>query len=248
MNAAITAYAFTRSALCFARSRAGRGGRGISAEGAREACLRRRGPATLTTVKAAVMPTPAAPESSSAVDQTRWFLEKVQPHEPKLRAWLHARFPRLGDIDDLVQETYLRLFRARGAGRLAHPKAYLFATARNAALDRCRRERIIAFEPLAEVADSVALVEGVDAFAATERDQELKVLAAAIRALPERCRTILILRKHHGLSHRAIADRLGISPHTVNAQITVAMMKCRDYFRARGLLDNRPHATPSYPR
>jgi RNA polymerase sigma factor (sigma-70 family) len=191
---------------------------------------------------------PTSPEHAPAVEQTRWFMEEVQPHEPKIRAWLHARFPSIGDVDDLIQETYLRVLRARSAGKLDHPKAYLFATARNAALDRFRRNQVISFECLADVTDSSVLVDGQRAIDATQREQELDILAAAIRGLPGRCREILVLRKYHGLSHREIADRLGISPHTVNAQITVAMIKCREYFQARGLLQPSHHVTPTSHR
>jgi RNA polymerase sigma-70 factor (ECF subfamily) len=179
---------------------------------------------------------PTGPEPISVVDQTRWFLEEVHPHEPKIRAWLQARFPQLGDIDDLVQETYLRVLRAKDNRKLDHPKAYLFATARNTALDRFRRSQVVMFEPLADVADPSVLADRTDASQSIDRDHELEILADAIRALPDRCRQIIVLRKHQGLSHREIAGRLGISPHTVNAQITVAMIKCRAYFRERGLL------------
>ena len=191
---------------------------------------------------------PSTPEHAPAVEQTRWFIEEVQPHEPKIRAWLHARFPSIGDVDDLIQETYLRVLRARNAGKLEHPKAYLFATARNAALDRFRRNQVIRFERLADVTDSSVLVDATHASDATQLEQDLEVLAAAIRGLPERCREIIVLRKYHGLSHREIADRLGISPHTVNAQITVAMIKCREYFQSRGLLQTPPHVTPTSQR
>ncbi|MDP3070000.1 MAG: sigma-70 family RNA polymerase sigma factor [Opitutaceae bacterium] len=190
----------------------------------------------------------ATPAQFPSVDQTRWFLKEVQPHESKLRAWLHARFPKLGDVDDILQETYLRIVRAKGTGRVSHPKAYLFATARNAALDHYRRNQIVAFERLAEITDSSVLIEEAHAAEPTDHDQELEILTAAIRALPERCREVLILRKHHGLSHREIADQLGISPHTVNAQITVAMKKCREYFRLHGLTEDRPNEASSLRR
>lgn len=193
-------------------------------------------------------PVPAAPDPSPTGELTRWFAEEVQPHEPKIRAWLQARFPQLGDIDDLIQETYLRVLRAKGAGQLEHPKAYLFATARNAALDRFRRNRVITFERLADIADSSVLVLGADSSQSADRDHELEILAAAIRSLPERCREVLVLRKHHGLSHREIAERLGISHHTVNAQITVAMVKCREFFRAHGLLPPPAHERSSSKR
>mgnify|MGYP001627551503 CR=1 FL=1 len=151
-----------------------------------------------------------------------------------LRAWLRLRFTRLADIDDLVQETYLRLFRARSAGKISHPKTYLFATARNAALDRLRREKVVAFEALPDVAESTP----AEIPAATDvavQDEELALVAEAIRSLPERCREVLVLRKHHGLSHDEIAQRLGIAKNTVNAQITLGMMRVRQFLADRGL-------------
>lgn len=175
-------------------------------------------------------------------DQARWFAQEVQPHEPALRSWLQARFASLGDIDDVMQESYLRIFRARNAGPIDHPKAYLFRVARNAALDRVRRERVVAFEPLTDSGGSFVLEEEADS-ASPDADLEHAALAAAIRTLPDRCREVLLLRKYHGLSHDEIAARLGITRNTVNAQITIAMMRCREYFRAQGLLRKGRHET-----
>ncbi len=77
-------------------------------------------------------PTVAADQKS---DQARWFAEEVQPHESLLRSWLRGLFPSLSDVDDLVQESYARLIRARSAGKVDYAKAYLFTTARNVAHD-----------------------------------------------------------------------------------------------------------------
>ncbi|MGH7946929.1 MAG: RNA polymerase sigma factor [Opitutaceae bacterium] len=168
--------------------------------------------------------------------QARWFAEEVQPHEPLLRAWLQARFSSLRDIDDLVQETYLRFCRARSAGPIARPKSYLFATARNAAMDRVRRERVVPFEAIADFDDLSVLDQAADSAAASDHEHALEILAESIRALPPRCREVLVLRKYHGLSYEEIAARLGISQNTVNAQITLGTMRCREFFRVRGLL------------
>jgi RNA polymerase sigma factor (sigma-70 family) len=171
------------------------------------------------------------PESES----DRWLAVEVQPHEGELRAYLRAKFPGHVDVDELVQETYARLIEAREHAPLRSPKAYLFATARNAAFDFFRRRRIVAIDGVANVEllpvfeDRPGVVETVC------QDQELQLLAEAIQALPERCRRVVTLRKLHGLSHREIARQLGIAENTVNAQVAIGVLRLRDYLRARGL-------------
>ena len=64
-------------------------------------------------------------------DQARWFAENVLPHEPALRAWLHSRFPSQIDVDDVVQESFVRLLRVQETGPVANPRAFLFISARN---------------------------------------------------------------------------------------------------------------------
>lgn len=169
------------------------------------------------------------------MDQSRWFKEEVQPHEPALREWLRRRFPSLSDIDDLVQETYARLFRIRKIERIYEPRPYLFATARNTANSLCRRGKIISFVPLAETSPLSVVEDGCDPAEAAAHEQELAMLANAIRVLPDRCRQILTLRKLHGLSHREIAQKLGISENTVNAQAALGVLRCREYLESRGL-------------
>ncbi|MGH7946825.1 MAG: RNA polymerase sigma factor [Opitutaceae bacterium] len=168
-------------------------------------------------------------------DPSRWFAENIQPHEFELRAYLRGQFPSIRDVDDLVQETYARIFRAREVGKATLTRAYLFVTARNIALDRLRHEKIISIESIAEI-DQLAVVEGgPDAAEATCRNQELEILAEAVATLPSRCREILILRRYHELSHKQIAERLNIAVNTVNAQLVVGMLRCREFLGQRGL-------------
>lgn len=182
------------------------------------------------------MPPPAPPPDQSVVIEARWFLEQVQPHEPALRAYLRERFPMLRDVDDLVQESYARLLRAHCAGRVEHAKAYLFAAARNVAFDVLRRGQIIAVESVAEIETLRVAEDEPDAAERATSEQEMELLREAIAALPERCREILTLRKLTGLSHREIAHKLGLSENTVNNQLTIGVLRCRDFFRAHGAM------------
>jgi RNA polymerase sigma-70 factor (ECF subfamily) len=166
-------------------------------------------------------------------DQTLWFDQQVQPHESMLRAWLRARFPALKDVDDLVQESYARLLRAREQGAAFEVKSYLFATARNAALDLVRRNKVVVIERVENMEHLSVLEESPGVGEALSRDEELVLLAEAIQSLPDACRHVLVLQKIHGLSYKGIAARLGISERTVNAQIAKGVLRIRDYVRTR---------------
>ncbi len=175
-------------------------------------------------------------------EQSRWFAQEVQPHESALRAYLHGRFPSLtGYVDDLVQETYARVLRARGDGKVVTPRAYLFVTARNAAVDLFRRNRIFSGPALVESESEAVVEDKADSAEAASREQEKQILNEAIEALPPRCREVLVLRRFQGLSYDEIGRRLGISANTVNAQLAIAMVRCRDFLRARGVLKGRSH-------
>lgn len=172
--------------------------------------------------------------SADRSEQARWFAHEVQPHESALRSWLHRRFPKTPDVDDIVQESYARLIRAKGEGKVGHVKAYLFTTARNFAFDLFRRKRVVSIEPTADKATLDPVDERTGVAEAVSRQQELDMLADAVRLLPTRCRQVLTLRLLYGLSHKEIAAELQISDQTVKAQLAKGMHRCAEYFRDRG--------------
>lgn len=176
-------------------------------------------------------------------EQARWFSEEVKPYEPALRAYLQKRFPTLPDHDDLVQETYTRLLRAKDDGRLTYAKTFLFTVARNLALDMFRRRRTTIVEPIEELAALPTLDEQRDACEAIEHRQRLEVLIEAVASLPERCRQVMMLRHLDGLAYKEIAERLGISRETVKVHMVKGVRDCIRYFRERGLLETVAQAS-----
>jgi RNA polymerase sigma-70 factor (ECF subfamily) len=179
---------------------------------------------------------PAPSSAPSLPNPSRWFAEEVQPLEPALRAYLQARFPALGDFDDIVQESYTRLLKAQAAGGVRSTKAYLFTTARNAALDLFRRRRTTPLHTVAETAELSLLDDHPSAAESGEQAYMLGVLAEAVQALPDRCRQVLMLRYLDGLAYKEIAAQLGISPETVKVHMAKGMRRCAAYFAERGLL------------
>jgi RNA polymerase sigma-70 factor (ECF subfamily) len=164
----------------------------------------------------------------------RWFAEEVQPHEAALRSWLSGRFPGLQDIDDVVQETYARLLRARETGSIACPRAFLFVTARNFALNHLRHQRHEHPDGATEVDAATLLDERAAIPDSVAGAEDLRLLVQAIESLPARCRQIVTLRKIYGFSQKEVADRLGLSEHTVESQGGIGLHKCIAYFHRHG--------------
>lgn len=163
-------------------------------------------------------------------EQSRWFSEHLQPHEPQLRAWLRSHFSAACDIDDIVQEACLRVLQARETTEIESPKAFFFATARNLALARLRHHKVAREIHLTEIDEMNILDEGADIPDAVARAQELELLTRAIQSLPDRCRRIFTLRKIYGMSQKGIAAQLGISEHTVEAQGAIGLRKIAAFF------------------
>jgi RNA polymerase sigma-70 factor (ECF subfamily) len=169
-----------------------------------------------------------------SADSSLWFATEVQPHRPTLRAWLLARFPTLPDVDDLVQESFVRILRAREGSPIRSTRALLFATARNLAFDAVRRQRVVSFEPITDEMSSFVLADGADVVATVSKQQELEILNRAIQSLPDRCRQILTLRTAYGFTQKQIAEKLQISESTVEKQVAHGIRACARFFASGG--------------
>ena len=181
------------------------------------------------------MNNPSSPDASSAADQARWFSEEIYPHASQLRSYLRGTFPAVRDVDDVVQESFVRAWRVRATQPVQFAKAFLFKIAQRLAVDAIRHERA---SPVFSVADLHALPvidSGSNAAEAASVSQEVALLLDAIDTLPGRCREILVLRKLHGLSQREVAARLGLSEHTIHVQVARGLHRCEKYLWRRGV-------------
>jgi RNA polymerase sigma factor (sigma-70 family) len=161
-------------------------------------------------------------------DRESWFIHDVLPHEGFLRRYLSRFFADDSDIDDALQDTYARVIvlsdQARASIRSLPP--FLLVTARNVALDRLRRQRIVSLETLTELDGLSVIDESPAAWEEINSHQELALLRRALESLPERCRRVLTLRKVYGLSQKDIAAKLAITENTVEAQVANGMRLC----------------------
>ncbi len=135
--------------------------------------------------------------------------------------------------EDVTQDVFVKLFNQIQSYRFQSPFAHwLFRMARNAAIDRFRREKVRRatsldadserVHPLQEVLPSNSPLPS----ARSESQERAKAVREAVLQLPENYQTVVMLREWDELSYEEIARQLDISEGTVKSRL----------FRARQML------------
>lgn len=134
--------------------------------------------------------------------------------------------------EDLVAETFIRLWNARERVDLATVKGYLFTIARNLFLQQRRGKRDVTAldEQLADRGP------GPETRALARSD--LRATLAALQDLPEMDRAALLMRADDGLPYEEIAAALGLSPAAARVKVHRARLKL-----AAALAAGRTHPT-----
>ena len=135
----------------------------------------------------------------------------------------------VGDLDEakgLVHEVFVSLWEK--IGRLpddANYKSYLYTAVRNRSLNVIRdKKKNVTLEHVAEH----ELAESNDALVAKELEAEIEI---AIQSLPEKCREVFELSRVEGLKYTQIAEKMGISIKTVEAQMSKALNVLREHLK-----------------
>jgi RNA polymerase sigma factor (sigma-70 family) len=183
------------------------------------------------------------------IELNAWLAKEILVHERALRGYLSRFFQNLADIEDVVQETYARLLSLSDptSNAVRNWHAFLFTTARNVALDRIRRSRVVSLNTLAEIDSADVLYQAPPADEALNARQELALLMETIASLPDRCRETLTLRKLYGLSQREIAERLGITQSTVEKHVAYGVRLCAERMFAQRGVQGKPEAVKATP-
>jgi RNA polymerase sigma-70 factor (ECF subfamily) len=183
-------------------------------------------------------------QAINAGDRQR-FRELVQRYEHKLYTFGRRMCRDESDAEDLVQDTFLNVFRYLKDFRYETKfKNWLYRVAANTALKQRRRSKF-AREPDLPLEDVLDREEAPGPAQVTEwarmpleqllNEELLGLLRQAIWSLPEKYRIVVILRDIEEFSTEDTAQILNLSPANVKVRLHRARLFLRDklkgYFR-----------------
>ena len=135
------------------------------------------------------------------------------------------------DVDDILQETFLRAYTANDKKEIRSPQDYLFVVSRNLVIrgvtNRSRELNAVINDALFDVEESSLDIE-------LHEKLKLQTLSEALALIPARHRQAILLRKIYGLSSIEIAKKMGISKSSVDKYIASGIKKCAQILDARG--------------
>jgi len=142
------------------------------------------------------------------------------------------------EVEDIVQETYVRVCQIENKDAVREPQSFMFRTARNLALDYVKRaeSRLTAgTDAIDEVpaANFMSSPEVDSTYTQVASDEEFVLFCAAVRELPKQCRRAFILKKVYGYTLKEIMAEMGVGRPTVETHIVNGTKKCVQYLRDR---------------
>lgn len=147
------------------------------------------------------------------------FAVLVVRYTPLLRAYVRRILPTGGEVDDVVQDTFVAAWRKLPSlADLTAVRAWLIRIASRQAFDRLRARHLAA--DLAE--HEPFEVEHRAPDRVVEAGTQVDALRVALGRLPEAQRQCWILREVAGYSYEDIADELSVPPSTVRGLLARA--------------------------
>ena len=173
----------------------------------------------------------------------------VEQYQYRLVRYLIYLLGRRDAVDDLVQETWLRVLeRGRSYDGQSPFAPWLFTIARNLAIDSLRKRRIFSLDSSdadsddngaagVNSAESLALASAAPSpFEQAARTEDARLLAESLDTLPPAVREALVLRFQEDLSLEEIAAIAGASVSTVSSRIYRGLATLRAH------MQGAPHA------
>lgn len=172
---------------------------------------------------------------------TRAFLEIRQ----LLRSILSRMVANPDDVEDLLQDTYLKATAGEKTTVINNPKGYLVTVARSLALTELSRRSKQIFESIEGARALEVISDEANGEDRLIGRQKLEIFLSAVATLPPQCRRAFMLCKVFGLSYKEIAKEMGISVSTVEKHMIAALKRCGAQLREAE--EGRPESDGAEP-
>jgi RNA polymerase sigma-70 factor (ECF subfamily) len=149
----------------------------------------------------------------------------VQVQGPHLAKFFERRIPDACDVQDLVQEVYLRVLKLERPDLIRNPRAYVFRVAANIAREYWLK--CAARPPHVEFEDAPGADASMDD-SHCEALARLEQLALMLGDLPPKVGAALIWAHRDGHTYKEIAKRLSVSKNRVKKYLARAIAHCRE--------------------
>jgi RNA polymerase sigma-70 factor (ECF subfamily) len=171
-------------------------------------------------------------EQARAGDEAA-FEELMRRYKRPVLNFVYRLLGNAEEAEDIAQEVFVRVYQnLRDYSPRTRFSTWLFAVARNAAIDRLRWRKRHPTQPLDSTPDPVTLIGVAEEVNAREIGAQVTV---AVAALPEDQRTALVLAEYQGLSYAEIAEIMRCSEKSVESRLYRAKHALRE--KLRHLLD-----------
>lgn len=138
---------------------------------------------------------------------------------------------RNGDVEDLSQEVFLRVYGGRARYRASGAfSTWLFRIVLNVARSAYRRRR-----PWQSLDPGRPVSATASAHRAVEQEERRQAVEAAVAALPPRLRDVLVLKEFGELTFAEVAGVTGLPTSTVKSRVRAALDRLRAELKRRGI-------------
>jgi RNA polymerase sigma-70 factor, ECF subfamily len=168
-----------------------------------------------------------------AKEERASFAEAMLPHldaAHNLAKWLLRNEE---DAQDVVQEAYLRAFRAFSGLRGTNGRAWLLTIVRNTAYTLLKKRHAADLTTSFDEEIHVTGHDSVSPATILENVEDAQLIKEAMDELSAEFREILILRHHEDLSYKEIADIAQIPPGTVMSRLARARTRLKECLETR---------------
>jgi RNA polymerase sigma-70 factor (ECF subfamily) len=142
------------------------------------------------------------------------------------------------DVEDVVQEAFVKVIKIKNSSEIKDIKPYLFQTVKNLSFNYLQKSEYKLSDSIGDFEDENVSIDSQTLEEEFESRQRFELFCRAVRVLPIKCQRVYILRKVYGFSQKEIAQHMNISVKTVEAHLTKAIVRCTDFMDEADNADN----------